>query len=157
MSQTSIRVMAKQTFMSPDVYRELIKPFDKRIVDAVKARGVLFQRHCCGKCEDLLEDFVETGVRLWHSAQPMNDISGLLDKYRGRLAIEGGWDSSGPASYLWADEEMIREEVRRCMTEYKKPGFILMPTLLNERGNSLFVGDERLTSLEDEWRKHRCF
>lgn len=148
---------ARGLFMSPETYRRMIKPFHKRIVESATSRDVIFEMHCCGKCEEVIPDFIEIGAKMWHSAQTVNDISGILDKYAGQITVEGGWDSSGPVSYMGADDEMIREEVRRCLREYKKPGFILMPTMMNENGNSLFVGDDRLVALEDEWNKLRMF
>ncbi|BFL49071.1 uroporphyrinogen decarboxylase family protein [Lactonifactor longoviformis] len=144
-------------FMNPDTYRKVIKPFDKRIAEHVRSKGMIFERHCCGKCEDVIPDFIEMGVQMWQSAQPVNNIAGILDTYQGRLAVEGGWDSSGAVSRVEATTEEIRAEVRRCLTEYKKPGFILWPSLLNEKGNSVLVGDDRLDDLRDEWEKHRFF
>ena len=97
------------------------------------------------------------GVQMWQSAQPMNDLAGILDEYEGRFVIDGGWDSSGAPSMIGASVDDIRAEVRRCLTEYKKPGFILWPTLLNERGSAILVGDDRLADLRDEWEKYRYF
>lgn len=148
---------ANGLFMSPSTYRSVIKPFHKRIVDAVTEKGVIFTQHICGKCDALLEDFVEIGAKVWNSAQPMNDLEGILERFRGRLIVEGGWDTSVPCSFNDSTEEQVREEVRRNMAAYKRPegGFVLAPVLLNERGNSLTVGDPRSAPLEDEWRKYR--
>lgn len=148
---------SKDLFMSPETYRKVIKPFDARMAEVVRKRGVILERHCCGKCEELVPDFVEMGVQVWQSAQPMNDIAGILDKYKGKLAIEGGWDSSGPASYSDSTDEDVRAEIRRCLTEYKKPGMMLWPLLYNEQGNAMMVGDRRLPALMDEWNKYRFF
>jgi hypothetical protein len=131
--------------MSPKVYREVIKPSHQRIIEAVTSRGVIFSQHTCGKCEELIGDYVEMGAKIWHSAQPMNDLEGILEKYQGQLIVEGGWDSSGPASYIGASVEKLIEEAKRCARVYGQKGnFILMPTLLTENGNSLLVGDPRL-------------
>jgi len=136
---------ANGLFMSPKVYREVIKPSHQRIIEAVTSRGVIFAQHTCGKCEEIVGDYVEMGAKIWHSAQPMNDLEGILEKYQGRLIVEGGWDSSGPASYIGASVEELIEESKRCANIYGQKGnFILMPTLLNENGNSLMVGDPRL-------------
>ncbi len=136
---------ANGLFMSPKVYREIIKPSHQRIIDAVTSRGVIFAQHTCGKCEEIVGDYVEMGAKIWHSAQPMNDLEGILEKYQGQLIVEGGWDSSGPASYVGASLEELIEEAKRCARVYGQKGnFILMPTLLNENGNSLIVGDPRL-------------
>ena len=34
-------------------------------------------------------------------------------------------------------------------------GFILLPTILNEKGNALLYGDDREPALIDEWKKLR--
>ena len=141
----------------PETYRALIKPAHMRIVQAVVDRGVIFQMHSCGKCESVVPDFVEIGAKMWHSAQPLNDLVSLLDRFKGKLAIDGGWNTSGPASRIDASEELVREETRRCLTQYKTPGYIFTPALMNERGNAFFVGDERIDAVIDEWMKHREF
>lgn len=149
---------ARGLFMSPDTWRELIKPAHEKIVKAVIDRGVIFQQHVCGLCVDLLDDYLEMGVTMWHSAQIMNDIAALQDKYRGRLVIEGGWDSSGVPGMVSATEEDVRREVRRNMEEYGyKGGFILSPMLMNERGNAQIVGDDRMDVLLDEFYKCSAF
>lgn len=145
---------ARGLFMSLDVYRNLIKPYQKKIADAVRAEGVIFEMHCCGKCEDALEDFVDLGATMWHSAQSMNDLAAIQKAFKGRLVIEGGWDSEGSCSHITATEDDLRKEVRRNMEEYgKNGGFILCPVLLNERGNSLLNGDDRMPALYDEYEK----
>lgn len=145
---------AGSLFMSLDTYRTLLKPFHKRIVDFVHSKGLLFQMHTCGKCEDALGDYVDIGVNAWHSAQITNDLEGILQKYHGKLVVEGGWDSQGLPGMVQADEETVRKETRRCMESYGKyQGFILSPTMFNEKGNSVLVGDERLDYVKNEWEK----
>lgn len=141
-------------FMSLDSYREVLKPYHKKIIDFVNSKGIMFQMHTCGKCEAAIADYVEMGVRMWHSAQPENDLAGLLDKYKGRFAIEGGWDSQGAVSRIGSTIEECIAETHRCREAYgDKPGFIFSPILINERGNSLFVGDERMDAIVTEWKK----
>lgn len=145
---------ANGLFMSPAVYRSVIKPAHKRIVEAVTSRGVIFSQHTCGKCEKIIEDYVEMGAKVWSSAQISNDLEEIMDKYKGRLIVEGGWDSSGPASYIGASTEEVVAEAIRCAKQYGKHGnFILFPTLLNENGNSLFVGDSRLAPMIQAWHE----
>lgn len=115
---------------------------------------MVFSQHTCGKCEDIIDDFIEMGVKMWNSAQICNDLEHILVKYKGKLIVEGGWDSSGPASYIGADESVIVEETKRCALQYAQKGnFILFPTLLNEKGNALLVGDSRFPALLNTWHK----
>ena len=149
---------ANNLFISPATYREVIKPCHERLAKAVTDRGVIFGEHTCGKCEDILEDYVEIGAKIWHSAQTMNDLKGIQDKFHGRLTIEGGWDSSGRPGCVDATVDEIRAETIRCMEDYgKKGGFILCPLMFNERGNSLIVGDDRTPVIVEEWEKRRFF
>ena len=148
--------MASSLFMSLDTYRKVLKPFHKKIVDFVHSKDILFQMHTCGRCEDALDDYVDMGVDAWHSAQMSNDLVEILQKYKGKLVVEGGWDSQGEPSMITADEAIVRAETKRCMETYGKyPGFIHSPVMFNERGNSVLVGDDRFAFIEDEWKKYR--
>ena len=139
-------------FMSPETYRELIKPHTARIVKAVRDKGVIFNMHSCGKCEDVIEDIVEIGVQVWNCAYPANDIVGIQKKYHGKLVVEGGWDTNGPASYNGSTVEETMAETQRCLREYgPQKGFILAPVIMNERGNALIVGDPRLDAVREAW------
>lgn len=143
---------ANGLFMSPKVYREIIKPAHRRIIEGVTSRGVLFAQHTCGRCEEIIEDYVEMGIKMWSSAQISNDLEGIMEKYKGRFIVEGGWDSSGPVSYMGASTEEVVAEAVRCAQQYGKYGnFILMPILINENGNSMFGGDSRLEPMIEAW------
>lgn len=143
---------ARGMFMSPDTYRSIIKPYHKKIVDSVNSKGVIFAQHCCGRCEDILQDFVDIGAKIWSSAQIINDIKKIKEDFKGRLVIEGGWDTSGPCSYIGGTVEMAIAEAKRAISEYgPNGGYIMQPILLNERGNSLRVGDPRLTEIIRIW------
>lgn len=85
---------------------------------AVWQLGMIPVQHTCGRAEDLIEDFIETGVVGWSSVQPSNDIAGLLDKYGGKIALIGGFDSNGPPALANASLKTIEDEVRRCFKEY---------------------------------------
>lgn len=141
-------------FMSPQTYREVIKPAQAKIAKAVIDAGVRFSMHCCGKCEDALEDFVEIGATIWNSAQSVNDLQKVQREFKGRLVIEGGWDTEGSCSMVGASADALRTEMRRMMDDYgRNGGFIAFPILLNEKGNSAFVGDDRMDELMDEYEK----
>lgn len=144
---------ANGLFMSPKTYREVIKPAHRRIIEGVTERGVIFAQHTCGKCQEIVPDYVEMGAKIWHSAQIMNDIEGIQDKYKGQLIIEGGWDTSGPASYIGASTEDVINEAKRCASVYGQKGnYIMMPLLINEEGSALVVGDDRLPPMLEAWQ-----
>jgi len=106
---------ADNTMISPDTYREVFKPFDKRIIDTVKEfqPDIPIEFHVCGKCEILMGDFVEIGCTAWQPAQPMNNLPALKKQYG--LTIVGGWDNVGICSDPEQTEETVRQSVRDCI------------------------------------------
>ena len=147
----------RSMFMSPDTYRSVIKPYHKALCDVIRGHGIVPMIHTCGKCEEIIPDYVEMGVRAWHSAQTVNDLSGILDKYGHQIAVVGGWESQGAASYLdeGDTDEALRVEARRCLTEYKKPGFVLSPIVMNKDG--MAIADPRMAGIKDVWEEMRWF
>jgi len=128
-------------FVSPATYRELIKPHHKRIIDAVHARGVLFEQHMCGFVEPILDDLVEIGVDIWCSAQMLNDIAAITEKYAGRLIVEGGWNFQAPCSFEDSTEQLLNAEMLRCRDEYGRHGnFIITPAIISRQGNIMIIG-----------------
>ena len=112
-------------FMSPSLYRELIGPAHKRFNDAAREMGIIPLIHCCGKCEDIIPDFIEEGYAAWTSAQPSNDIRTILADTIGRLAVVGGFDTNGFPARPDSTEEEMRAEVRRCIHDYAEfPNYI---------------------------------
>lgn len=109
-------------FLSPGAYRQLIKPSHKRLNDAVKALGMLPIIHTCGHCEPLIPDFIDEGAVAWTSAQPVNDIAGILQKYGKQISVIGGFDSNGPAGREDASDEEIEKDVKRCIDSYAPYG-----------------------------------
>ncbi len=144
---------ARGLFMSPETWREVFKPAYKRIADAVRARGVIYAQHTCGKCEDIIDDYVDIGVRWWNSAQAMNDLVGIMKKYPDRLVVEGGWDSQGPASYIGASAEDLIEETERCLREYACfNNYSFMPMIYTATSNAQELTPELGLVLET-WQK----
>jgi hypothetical protein len=108
----------RNLFMSPETYRSLIKPHHKRLYDAVRNLDMIPIQHTCGHAEAVIGDLAEIGSAAWTSVQPSNDIKGLLQKYGGRIALMGGYDTTGRPSHSDASAEEIRAEVERCYREY---------------------------------------
>lgn len=121
----------KNPFMSPETYRELISPQNKRIIDAAKEYGMIPIVHTCGHAEVLIEDFMNEGFEAWCSVQPCNDIAGLLDKYGDRFTIVGGYDTNGEPG-MTGDPDVILADVERCWEMYgDKKGYIFSGNILN--------------------------
>lgn len=129
---------ARAPFMSIEVYREVIKPFHRRIADAITGKGVIYSQHICGKAEDFLDDFVEMGCRMWSSVQIMNDVKGIQEKYRGKLVLEGGWDTAGRPGQVDSTYEECLAEAIRCINEYgPAKGYFCWPAISSSTTDGL--------------------
>lgn len=117
-------------FMHPDAYRKLIKPAHGRIIDAIHDAGMIAMQHTCGKCEDVIGDYVELGIDCIFPMQSLNDIVAFQREYKGQVTFCGGFDTQGPAGMSNADEKTTRAEARRCAQEYAVGGdFISLPMI----------------------------
>ena len=126
----------RSLFMSPETYRNLIKPAHKKIYEAVRAMGMLPIQHTCGKAEAVIEDIIEAGAAGWTSVQPTNDIEKLLETYGDRICLMGGYDTNGPAGRPGVTPEVIRAEVRRDFETYgRHRGYIFFGFLLVKSGD----------------------
>lgn len=65
-------------FFSPLTWRQLIKPQQKRIVDATHAHGIAFLQHSCGKIDEIIPDIAELQVDTLE-CMDINDIGAALE------------------------------------------------------------------------------
>ena len=111
----------RNVFLSPNLWRQLIKPLQREIVDAAHKCGMLFMHHADCYCQPLAEDMVEIGIDIWQGAIPQNDIVEIQRRTAGKLAMVGGVD--GPKIDIEGlPEQTIRAEVRRAIDTYCPAG-----------------------------------
>ena len=109
-------------FISPEMYRDILKPVYKRITEPIMERGIPIQFHNCGRCEDFMDDMFECGVRIWDPGQTMNDLLGIKKKFDRKIGIAGGYNWILPDSWPEVNEEEIRQTVRDCIDLYAPDG-----------------------------------
>lgn len=66
--------------ISPDVCREMLLPYLKRVVDSAHKYGMGFEFYSCGKNELLVPIMIEAGVDMW-AGQSINDKAMLYREY----------------------------------------------------------------------------
>jgi hypothetical protein len=140
------------TFMSPEKYRELIKPVHKRFNDAVRAMGVIPTTHICGKCEAIVPDLVDEGSEAWEICQPENDLIGLQKKVGDQLAFFGGFDMKGRLAYMDVSEEELRAAVRETIDKYAPGGNYAMFGIILYSDPAKFV--KTMNIMSDETIKY---
>ncbi len=117
-------------FMSVDLWRELIKPELKRIVDATHENGMLYQHHSCGHIEPLIEDFIDIGidaVDTWQaSCNP--HLKEIKEKYGSKITFCGGFDNINVLDREGATKEDIQNEYVRTVNDLAPGGsFVIYP------------------------------
>jgi uroporphyrinogen decarboxylase len=111
-------------FFSPEIWREFIKPIEKRLADRIHEYGMIYMHHSCGYITPIVGDLVEIGVDSWHSVQPVNDLKGLKEAYGERIVFAGAVDPQ-VTDRPGATEEEIRAEVRRVIDTLGKGGGLM--------------------------------
>ena len=100
-------------FFSLKTYRELFKPLHTEIFAHVKrkAPGVKVMFHCCGSMHSLIPEFIEAGVDIVQSIQPLAvgmDSFQLKRNFGERVCFQGGIDvqQALPGSIAEVEEEL---------------------------------------------------
>jgi uroporphyrinogen decarboxylase len=84
--------------MSPDMWRGMVKPHLKRVVDVGKAHDLPVAYHSCGSIRPIIGDLVEIGVNVLNPVQcncPGMDPRELKAEFGAELAFMGGVDTQG--------------------------------------------------------------
>ena len=79
--------------MSPDHYREFIKPYQKEIVTYAHSRGLKVIKHSDGNLDQIMADIVDVGFDGLHPIQPQcMDIAQVKACYGNRICLLGNID-----------------------------------------------------------------
>jgi hypothetical protein len=121
-------------FMSNDTYRELFKPFHKKVNDWIHAntRWKTFI-HTCGGIDPLIEDFIEAGFDILNpvqcSAKDM-EPERLKEKYGSRVTFWGGGVDT-QRTLPFGTPEQVRQEVRQRLEIFSAGGGYVFNTIHN--------------------------
>ena len=107
---------AAVSLISQDLYKEVVLPYEKRIVDAIKDAGGLVRLHICGDINHLLEDIVTLALDIididW-----MVDMKRTVEIFDGVSVVNGNIDPV--AIMLNGTVADVKDAVRRCRIESK--------------------------------------
>ena len=117
------------SFFSLDMYRELLKPVQKRAIDWAHAKGIKTRLHSCGCITKLIPDFIDMGLDALNPLEVKAGVDPIAIKrqYGDKLVLHGGVNA-----VLWDDADAITAEIRR-----------LVP-LLKENGGYIFASDHSI-------------
>ena len=125
------------TFFSVEMYRDLLKPVQKRAIEWAHAKGIVAHLHSCGNVNAFVPELLEIGL---DALNPLEVKAGmdpvyLKSTYGDKLVLHGGLNAM-----LWDDIDQTEAEIRR-----------LLP-ILKQNGGFIFQEDHSIpdsVSLED--------
>ena len=98
--------------VNPDVLREHVFPWNKRIGEVVRAKGLPYLYHSDGRVIDVIDDLIECGFCALHPCERSSmDMAELKQKYGGRLCLCGNIDLD--STLTMGTPEEVREEVKQ--------------------------------------------
>ena len=116
-------------FISPELYREFVLPYEREIIAAIRASGKHVYIHTCGSIDDRLELMSESGASGLECLDPVPvgnvDLEDAFRRIGDRMFIKGNVDSVN--TLLADDDEKVRTDVLKIIEtgKTKGMGFIL--------------------------------
>ncbi len=104
---------------SKDIYRRIIKPAQKRLIDWAHERGVKTHLHSCGNVMELIPEFVEIGLDALNPLEQKAGMDAILIKrqWGDKLVLEGGIDVRN-----WTDGAATERELAEKLPILKENG-----------------------------------
>ncbi len=116
-------------FISSEQYIEFVLPFEKKIISAIRAKGIHAYIHTCGSINDRLELMRQSNTSGLECLDPVPvgnvDLEDAFRRIGGDLFVKGNIDSVN--SLLYADDEKAEADVKGIIEtgKSKGKGFIL--------------------------------
>ena len=113
---------ASCSLISPDIYRDFIKPCHKELHDYFWTQKAPMALHICGYIDPIMEDVVDTGINFISLDSP-SSLQKMVDVSNRRVTIMG----NVPTPYFAAGtEEEMEAFISRCIeTAAGESGYIL--------------------------------
>lgn len=107
------------TLISIDMWKELIRPYQKRFIEWAHLHGIKTHLHSCGHVKYLIPHFLEIGLDM---LEPMEVKAGMdpIDikrKYGKELVLKGGMDVRN-----WVDIDKAKTEIQEKLPILKESG-----------------------------------
>lgn len=134
---------SQNMLFSPEIWREFIKPNEKRYADRIHELGMLYEHHSCGYITQIIPDLVEIGVDVINPLNVCNDMEMIKREYGDKITLKGGIDNQ-LLDQGECNEEQIRRETRRAMDAYAAGGRYI-PAFVYTRQDVLDIFNDEVT------------
>ncbi len=107
--------------ISPDMFREFIFPYYKKLIDQAKSFGKKVALHSCGSIDKIIPDLINLGVDALHPIQAKAanmDAEHLQAAYGGQIVFMGGVDTQDVLPFGTVED--VRKEVLRLRQIFGK-------------------------------------
>lgn len=106
-------------FFSLDMYREILKPVQKRAIEWAHAKGIYAHLHSCGNINQLLPELLDIGLDALNPLEVKAGMDPIKIKktYGDNLVLHGGLNAM-----LWTDIGKVESEMKRLMPVLKQNG-----------------------------------
>ncbi len=135
--------------ISPEMWRNLLKPGFKEYLDLVRRHGVVSMHHTCGSVVGIIPDMIECGLDILQSIQPEAQgmaLADLKNKFGKKLCFQGGISIQKIMPY--GSPEDVRREVRRIAEIVGPDGGYIFCTSHNIQADTPL---ENITALMDAY------
>lgn len=141
-------------FFSPDMFRELVKPyFQERISYTKKFTKAKFLHHSCGSVYKLMEDLIDSGVDILNPIQPKAadmQPEKIKQAFGSRMVFHGGIDTQELLPF--ASQQEIEETVHKTIEIMNKDGGYIFAAAHNIQPD---VNPQSLTVMLEAAKKYR--
>ena len=113
---------ASCSLISPQIYREFIKPYHKELCNYFRSKGNYLALHICGEIDLIMEDVVDTGINFLSLDAP-SSLKRLIKTGNGKVTVMGNI----PTTFFSAGTPLEMETaIRDCIqTAAEGSGYIL--------------------------------
>ena len=126
----------------PEIWRTLIRPHVKRVVDAAHELGVLFDQHSCGKIDRIVGEVIDMGIDVLDPVQPVNDLPRWIDEYKDKVVFMGALDAQNVIDRPDATDEEIMAEVKGKIDLFGNAGARFIPFAVSLTPNVMKALDD---------------
>lgn len=126
---------------SPEIWREFLKPIEKKYADHIHRYGMLYEHHSCGYITQIIPDLVEIGVDCINPLNICNNLEMIEHEYGDKITLKGGVDNQR-IDIETCNEIDIRKEARRVIDIYGKSGrYVPGYVYANRRTRDIFMDE----------------
>ena len=134
---------ANGPLISPEMYREFIKPAHKRIAEVIRRHGAIYTHHSCGNMQVFIPDLIENGAQMLNPLQPLNNWQEIIDQYGDKVSFNVGAEFH--ANVPSTEKEQLIADTHQVIDTFAPGGNLLFQCYISNMecmGNREIINEE---------------